>query len=54
MARQAGRWRHDYARRGVTLALPDLLIAATAVEYGLTLITDNRKHFLMPELSFYF
>lgn len=54
IARQAGRWRHDYARRGVTLALPNSLIAATAFEYGLMLITDNRKHFPMPELSFYF
>jgi tRNA(fMet)-specific endonuclease VapC len=53
IARQAGRWRYDYARQGVTLALPDLLIAGTAVAYGLTLITENRKHFPMPELSLY-
>ena len=53
IARRAGRWRHDYAGQGVTLALADTLIAATAVEYGLTLITNNGKHFPMPELSLY-
>ena len=52
-ARRAGRWRYDYARQGVTLALADTLIAATAVESGLTLITSNRKHFPMPELRLY-
>jgi predicted nucleic acid-binding protein len=30
-----------------------MLIAATALEHGLTLITHNRKHFPMPELSFH-
>jgi len=53
IALKAGRWRHDYARQGVTLALADALIAATAAEHGLTLITENRKHFPMPELHFY-
>lgn len=51
IARRAGRLRFDYARRGIVLALPDTLIAATAIEYGLTLITANRKHFPMPGLS---
>jgi predicted nucleic acid-binding protein len=50
IAKQAGRWRGEYARQGVSLALADTLIAATAVEYGLTLVTNNRKHFPMPEL----
>jgi predicted nucleic acid-binding protein len=53
LARRAGRWRHDYARQGVTLALADTLLAATAVEYGLILLTSNRKHFPMPELQLY-
>ncbi len=53
IARRAGQLRFDYARKGVSLSLPDMLIAATALEHGLTLITENRKHFPMPELSLY-
>ena len=53
VARRTGRLRFEWARRGITLALPDTLIAATALEYGLTLITNNQKHFPMPELSLY-
>lgn len=50
IARLAGRLRFDYARKGVVLSLPDVLIAATALNHGLTLITENGKHFPMPEL----
>lgn len=53
IARRAGRLRFDWGSQGVTLSLADTLIAATALEHGLTLITDNRKHFPMPELSFH-
>jgi tRNA(fMet)-specific endonuclease VapC len=53
VALRAGSWRYQYARQGITLSLPDMLIAATALEYGLILITDNRKHFSMPELKIY-
>ena len=31
----------------------DMLIAATALEHSLTLVTENRKDFPMPELSLY-
>ena len=50
VARIAGRLKYEWARRGVTLSLADVLIAATAMHYGLALITDNEKHFPMPEL----
>ncbi len=53
IARQAGRWRFDWARQGVTLSLTDTLLAATVLEYSLTLITHNEKHFPMPELARY-
>jgi hypothetical protein len=51
IAQRAGRLRFDWARQGVTLSLSDLIIAATALEHGLTSITGNRKHFPMSELS---
>ena len=53
IARRAGRLRFDYARQGLSLSLLDMLIAATALEHGLTLITRNRKHFPIPELLLY-
>lgn len=53
IARRAGRLRFEYARQGRTLSLADTLIAATAIEHGLTLITANVKDFPMPELSLY-
>ena len=53
IARRAGRFKYEWARRGLTLSLADSLIAAVVVHYGLLLITDNEKHFPMPEITFY-
>jgi predicted nucleic acid-binding protein len=50
-SRQAGRWRYDYARRGITLSTPDALIAATAFSHGAGILTRNVSHFPMPELT---
>lgn len=50
IADRAGRWLYQYARHGVQLAQADALIAATAVEHEMTLVTRNTKHFPMPEL----
>ncbi len=47
----AGRWRRDYARRGITLSQADCLIAAAAVGVGARLATGNPRHFPMPELD---
>ena len=51
VARIAGRLNYEWARKGQSLSLADVLIAGTALHYRLTLITDNPKHFPMPELS---
>jgi predicted nucleic acid-binding protein len=48
---RAGRWRRDFARRGITLSQADCLIAAAAVTVNATLATGNPKHFPMPELE---
>lgn len=50
-ARQAGRWRYDYARRGRQLPTTDCLVAAIAYDHGFTVITGNRADFPMPELN---
>jgi len=47
----AGRWRRDYARKGITLGQGDCLIAAAAVAIDARLATGNPKHFPMPELD---
>jgi tRNA(fMet)-specific endonuclease VapC len=37
--------RVDLRRRGLQIGAPDILIAATAIELGLTLATRNVRHF---------
>ena len=49
----AGRLRNLWAKRGRVIALPDIIVAAIAIERGCTLMTDNRKDFPMPELKLY-
>jgi predicted nucleic acid-binding protein len=49
-AERAGRWRRDFASRGVTLSQADCLIAAAAAGVGAVLTTGNPKHFPMQEV----
>jgi predicted nucleic acid-binding protein len=49
----AGRLRNFWAKKGRVIALPDIIVAAIAIEQGCTLLTDNRKDFPMPELKLY-
>ena len=49
----AGRLKNLWAKRGHVLALPDVCVAAVAIEQGCALLTDNRRHFPMPELNLY-
>jgi predicted nucleic acid-binding protein len=53
IADQAGRLIYTYARRGLQFSFPDALIAATALQHDLTLVTSNAKHFPIPELRLY-
>jgi len=52
-ARVAGRYRHDFARRGTTLSTTDTLIAATAIAEGAILITANTRDFPMEEIELF-
>jgi predicted nucleic acid-binding protein len=51
IARRAGELKNEWAKRGHTIALPDVTIAAVALDNGLIPVTDNRKHFPMPDLQ---
>jgi predicted nucleic acid-binding protein len=53
VAEIAGLLKRDHAKKGITLATTDVTIAAVAIHNQLTLITDNRRHFPMNELSLY-
>lgn len=50
IATQAGLLRRDWRQKGHTLSYTDVIIAAVAISNGIALLTDNRKHFPMPEL----
>jgi predicted nucleic acid-binding protein len=52
-ARLAGEFKRDYARKGTTLNLGDVIIAAVAIHNDLTLLTDNTKDFPMADLLLY-
>jgi len=45
-----GLFRH-WRQEGQTLSYTDVTIAAVALIHKLVLVTDNRKHFPMPELQ---
>jgi predicted nucleic acid-binding protein len=53
VAELAGTLKRDYGKKGKTLNLGDVLIAATALHNGLSLLTDNIKDFPMKELFLY-
>ena len=52
-ARLAGELKRDSARKGTTLNLGDVIIAAVAIHNKLTLLTGNTKDFPMAGLSLY-
>jgi|SRR5271170_4235989 len=53
IAREAGRIRATQRLLGRTFALDDMMIAATAIQFGYPLVTDNRKDFEVPEIELY-
>jgi predicted nucleic acid-binding protein len=53
IARQGGSLKNVWAAKGRTLTLADTIIAATAIQYDLILVTENRKDFPMPEIRLY-
>ena len=53
VAKYAGALYREWRHKGVTLALPDLTIAAVAITNGLHFATDNPKDFPMSDLRLY-
>ena len=51
IAKEAGRYRYEFARRGTPLSTTDTLIAATAIAEGAILITANTRDFPMEEIE---
>lgn len=52
VGRQAGEYLRRY-RKSHAVELGDAVVAASAVANGARLWTRNRKHYPMPELTFY-
>jgi predicted nucleic acid-binding protein len=53
VAEAAGKLQNRWARKGRTLTLADMMVAAVAIEQGCPLATDNRRDFPMRELDLY-
>jgi predicted nucleic acid-binding protein len=51
IAERAGELKATLRRQGHTRSITDMIVAATALENGLPVATDNRKHFQVPGLS---
>lgn len=51
VAQETGILLYKWRKNGKTLSLADATIAAVAIHYGLILLTDNDRHFPMPELA---
>jgi predicted nucleic acid-binding protein len=52
IARHAGMLKSAYSQKGKTLSLADMIVAATALAHSSSLMTDNRKDFPLPDLTF--
>lgn len=54
IADRAGDLLNTLRQRNITVAVPDAMIAATALVHGLTLVTFNVAHFaVIPGISLY-
>ena len=53
IANKAAELIRDYKAKGITMDLPDAVIASTCILNNLILVTCNTKHYPIPELKFH-
>ena len=53
IGQRAGQLIRQQRAEGRALGIPDAIIAATALQHGLTLVTFNPKDFGLPGLQLY-
>lgn len=53
IAERAGQLKAAFRREGQTLSITDMIVAATALENGFPVATDNRKDFQIPGLALF-
>jgi len=51
LAELAGGYKRTHSEKGLTLSPSDVIIGAVAISNNLTLVTDNLRHYPMPELK---
>jgi predicted nucleic acid-binding protein len=53
IASKAAQFIRERKSKGITLDLPDSVIAATCILHELILVTCNKKHYPIPGIEFY-
>ena len=53
IASKAAQLIREYKGKGITLDLPDSVIAATCILHELILVTYNKKHYPISEIKFH-
>lgn len=53
ISRQAGIWRYEFSKKGITISTTDSLIAAIALVHNATLVTRNIKDYPLPGIKLF-
>jgi predicted nucleic acid-binding protein len=53
IASKAAQLIREYKVKGITIDLPDGVIAGTCILHDLILVTLNKKHYPIPQLRFH-
>jgi predicted nucleic acid-binding protein len=53
IAERAGQLKADFRRHGQTRSIADMIVAATGLEQGCPVATDNRKDFQVQGLALF-